>query len=149
MDPSDARKGDPDAPMSGDDETEIESEIARLAEFEPLDELGSDVKTEEESKQQANAEDQPQIKELSATPGNRDVRVADHCSFYSFWHGGCVHKIVGTLGNITHGIGGVFGCFIGSKADNYCDPHQHQNSGTAGTIQNIGGGLGHAAGAAW
>ena len=50
MDPSDARKDDPDTPTNGQDETEIESEIARLAEFDPLDELGSDVKTEEESK---------------------------------------------------------------------------------------------------
>ena len=31
----------------------------------------------EKSKQQAKAEEQPQIKELSATPGNRDVRVHD------------------------------------------------------------------------
>ena len=31
----------------------------------------------EKSKQQAKAEEQPQIKELSATPSNRDVRVQD------------------------------------------------------------------------
>ena len=33
----------------------------------------------EKSKEQAKAEEQPQIKELSATPSNRDVRVHDEC----------------------------------------------------------------------
>ena len=49
----------------------------------------------EKSKEQAKAEEQPQIKELSATPSNRDVRVHDRLYVIS-------HCVVGEATDSDH-----------------------------------------------